>query len=201
MLTTLLLSSPWAVLAQEPDRLDERLALLAERIEEARVEYNVPSLGFALVNRDGVIWQGGFGQADLESGRLADENTLYAIGSTTKAFTSALVGDLVDEGKLTWDVPIQEVVPVWTGVTLFESAGRKSPPAYVERVKRGSPARALGLRIDDLIVRIDDFSVRSCKEFRRVLTKYRPGDKVTVMWKRGTRVMTGEMTLAEEPNR
>jgi S1-C subfamily serine protease len=96
---------------------------------------------------------------------------------------------------------VAEVVPVWTGVTLFESAGRKSPPAYVERVKRGSPARALGLRIDDLIVRIDDFSVRSCKEFRRVLTKYRPGDKVTVMWKRGTRVMTGEMTLAEEPNR
>lgn len=94
-----------------------------------------------------------------------------------------------------------EVVPVWTGVTLFESAGRKSPPAYVERVKRGSPARELGLRVDDLIVRIDDFSVRSCKEFRRVLTKYRPGDKVTVMWKRGTRVLTGEMTLAEEPQK
>ena len=114
MLTTLLLSSPWAVLTQEPDRLEERLALLAERIEEARIESNVPSLGFALVNREGVIWQGGFGQADLESGRLADENTLYAIGSTTKAFTSALVGDMVDEGLLTWDVPIQEIVPVWT---------------------------------------------------------------------------------------
>lgn len=114
MLTTLLLSSSWTALAQEPDRLDERLALLAKRIEEARVESNVPSLGFALVNREGVIWQGGFGQADLSSGRIADENTLYAIGSTTKAFTSALVGDLVDDGLLTWDVPLQEVVPVWT---------------------------------------------------------------------------------------
>ena len=94
-----------------------------------------------------------------------------------------------------------EVVPVWTGITLFESAGRKSPPAYVERVKRKSPGRELGLRVDDLIVRIDDFSVRSCKEFRRVLKKYKPGDKVQVMWKRGTRVMTGELTLAEEPEK
>ncbi|MCH2102217.1 MAG: serine hydrolase [Planctomycetes bacterium] len=114
MLATLLLSSPWAILPQEPDRLDERLALLEQRIEEARIEHNMPSLGFALVNRDGVIWQGGFGQADLESDRLANENTLYAIGSTTKAFTSALIGDLVDEGLITWDVPIREVVPTWT---------------------------------------------------------------------------------------
>lgn len=94
-----------------------------------------------------------------------------------------------------------EVVPVWTGITLFESAGRKSPPAYVERVKRKSPGRELGLRIDDMIVRIDDFSVRSCNEFRRVLEKYKPGDTVKVMWKRGTRVMTGDMTLAEEPKK
>ena len=94
------------------------------------------------------------------------------------------------------DVVAQEVVPVWTGVVLFEQAGLRSPPAYVER---DSPGRRLGLRVDDLIVRIDDFSIRSCVEFRSVLEKYRPGDTVKVMWKRGTRVMTGEMQLAEEP--
>jgi len=92
-----------------------------------------------------------------------------------------------------------EKVPVWTGIRLFEQAGRRSPPAYVDRVKRGSPGKELGLRIDDLIVRIDDFSIRSCAEFRRVLEKYKPGDTVRVMWKRGTRVMEGEMKLAEEP--
>ncbi|MFK7739422.1 MAG: S1C family serine protease [Planctomycetota bacterium] len=99
---------------------------------------------------------------------------------------------------------VEEVVvnePVWTGITLFEDAGRRSPPAYVERVKRKSPGRELGLRIDDLIVRIDDFSIRSCKEYRRVLTKYKPGDTVQVMWKRGRRVMNGEMKLAKEPKK
>ena len=99
------------------------------------------------------------------------------------------------------DLVVTEQVPVWTGIKLFEQAGRRSPPAYVERVKRGSPGRKLGLRIDDLIVRIDDFSIRSCKELRRVLSKYKPGDTIKVMWKRGTRVMTGDMILAEEPKK
>ncbi|MEZ6036815.1 MAG: trypsin-like peptidase domain-containing protein [Planctomycetota bacterium] len=89
--------------------------------------------------------------------------------------------------------------PVWTGIVLFEQGGLTSPPAYVERVLRDSPAKALGLRVDDLIVRIDDYSVRSCKELRTVLEKYAPGDKVQVMWKRGTKVLNGEMTLQEEP--
>tara|TARA_R110002096_G_scaffold71981_19_gene171699 strand:- start:127 stop:1173 length:1047 start_codon:yes stop_codon:yes gene_type:complete len=99
------------------------------------------------------------------------------------------------------EVVEEEVVPVWTGITLFEQAGRKSPPAYVERVKRKSPGRTLGLRIDDLIVRIDDFSIRSCMELRTVLKKFKPGDTVKVTWKRGTRVMSGDMMLAEEPKK
>lgn len=115
MLSLVLLLSPWATtLAQEPENLPARIALLEERIEEARVKGNIPSVGFALVNRDGVLWAGGFGQADISSNRAANENTLYAIGSTTKAFTSTVIGDLVDEGLLSWDVPAQEVVPVWT---------------------------------------------------------------------------------------
>jgi len=99
------------------------------------------------------------------------------------------------------EVETDKVVPVWTGITLFEQAGRQSPPAYVERVKRDSPGRTLGLRVDDLIVRIDDFSIRSCSELRSVLKKYVPGQTVKVMWKRGTRVMTGDMTLSEEPKK
>lgn len=115
MLSLVLLLSPWATTAaQEPENLPARIALLEERIEEARVKGNIPSVGFALVNREGVLWAGGFGQADFSSNRAANENTLYAIGSTTKAFTSTVVADLIDEGLLTWDVPAQEVLPVWT---------------------------------------------------------------------------------------
>ncbi len=84
-----------------------------------------------------------------------------------------------------------------TGIVLFEQSGRTSPPAYVDRVVAGSPAAALALRPDDLIVRVDDFSVRSCKEFRDVLAKFAPGDTVRLTYKRGTTVLQGSMTLVE----
>jgi S1-C subfamily serine protease len=91
--------------------------------------------------------------------------------------------------------------PAWLGAVLFDKAGRQSPPAYVERVLPGSPAAALGLRNDDLIVRLDDFSIRTCRELAEVLAKYAPGQKIAVTWKRGTQVMNGEVELAKEPGK
>lgn len=89
--------------------------------------------------------------------------------------------------------------PAWLGVVLFDKAGRQSPPAYVERVVAGSPAAALGLRADDLIVRIDDFSIRNCREYRDVLARFGAGQKVQLVWKRGQQVQQAEVTLAKEP--
>ncbi len=87
--------------------------------------------------------------------------------------------------------------PVYHGIRLFDEGLRRSPPAYVERVERDSPGRAVGLRADDLIVRVDDFPVRTCAEFRRVMAKFAPGDTVQVTFKRGRRVLREAMTLEE----
>lgn len=89
--------------------------------------------------------------------------------------------------------------PAWFGAVLFDKAGRQSPPAYIERVVAESPAAKLGLRVDDMIVRIDDFSTRTCREFREVLQRFAPGQKVKLTWKRGTQVLTGEVELQKEP--
>ena len=49
----------------------------------------------------------------LEVGKTtqADEKTLYAIASNTKAFISAAIGILVEEGKLDWDDPVVQHLP------------------------------------------------------------------------------------------
>ena len=65
----------------------------------------------------------------------------------------------------------------------------------------GSPAAALGLLPDDMIVRIDDYSIRTCREFREILGKYGPGDEVALTWKRGTKVQQGKLVLAAEPKK
>jgi serine protease Do len=90
------------------------------------------------------------------------------------------------------------VKPVYTGIVLFDQPGRSSPPAYVDRAIAGSPGAAVGLRPDDMIVRIDDWSIRTCKEFHEVLKKYQPGQTAKLVYKRGTEVLEGSITFAEE---
>jgi CubicO group peptidase (beta-lactamase class C family) len=58
------------------------------------------------------------GQARCGTGLPVTKDTLFAIGSTTKAFTAATVGALVDEGLPEWDRPLRDYVP---GVRLHDS--------------------------------------------------------------------------------
>ncbi len=96
------------------DDLPERLERLNERLEEARVKFHIPGMAVAVVKDDAVIFSQGLGHADLEQKRPATPRTMFAVGSTTKAFTSALVGMQVDAGKLAWDRPVAEVLPEFT---------------------------------------------------------------------------------------
>lgn len=90
---------------------EARLAELSDALEHARREAHVPGMSIAVVRDDEVVFARGWGLADVEAERAADEHTVYAVGSTTKAFTAALVGMLVDEGELDWDDPVTEYLP------------------------------------------------------------------------------------------
>ncbi|WP_458464046.1 serine hydrolase domain-containing protein, partial [Paenibacillus sp.] len=61
----------------------------------------------AVIQKDEVIWQKGYGYRDLESKLEVTPNTLFAIGSSTKAFTAATAALLVDQGILDWDAPVK----------------------------------------------------------------------------------------------
>ena len=62
-----------------------------------------PGFAVAITEGDKIIYSKGFGYSDYENKILADENTLFAIGSSSKAFTSALLGQLRNEEKLSFD--------------------------------------------------------------------------------------------------
>ncbi|MEQ8762341.1 MAG: serine hydrolase [Planctomycetota bacterium] len=74
-------------------------------------EWHVPGLGVAIVHDGEVLLAKGYGYRDLEAGKPVTKDTLFAIGSNTKSFTAALLGMLVDDGKLSWDRPVHEVLP------------------------------------------------------------------------------------------
>ena len=86
-----------------------------QSIERFTVEqlaaWEVPGCAVAAVQGGQVVLAAGWGQRDLAAKLPVTSDTLFAIGSTTKAFTAATVGALVDDGLLEWERPLRDYVP------------------------------------------------------------------------------------------
>ncbi|HEY93291.1 MAG TPA: beta-lactamase family protein, partial [Dehalococcoidia bacterium] len=94
--------------------LEQRLERLVEQLEQQRQALHIPGMAIAVVKDDEVILAQGFGVADIEKETPVTPQTIFAIGSSTKAFTATLVGMLVDEGKMDWDDPVTDYLPYFT---------------------------------------------------------------------------------------
>src|SRR5580700_10946652 len=81
---------------------------LDEYIAKTMKAFDVPGLSVAIVKDGKVILAKGYGVKKLGESAPVDENTLFGIGSNTKAFTAAALATLVDEGKIAWDDPVYE---------------------------------------------------------------------------------------------
>ncbi|MDX1940943.1 MAG: serine hydrolase [Saprospiraceae bacterium] len=95
--------------AQKPT--DKRLAGLDTLVNRLLKEWHAAGVGIAVVEKNKVVYAGGFGFADYENKRPVTGNTLFAIGSCTKAFTSALLGKFQADGKLSFDEHVKTYLP------------------------------------------------------------------------------------------
>jgi CubicO group peptidase (beta-lactamase class C family) len=86
-----------------------------ESIERFVVEqlaaWEVPGCAIAAVRDGEVVLATGWGRRDVEAELPVTPGTLFAIGSTTKAFTASTVGALVDDGLLEWERPVRDYLP------------------------------------------------------------------------------------------
>ena len=81
-------------------------------IENARSEWGIPGVAVAIVKDNTVIYCKGFGYQNInDQSKSVDENTIFNIASNTKAFTTASIGMLVQEGKLSWDSKVHDLMP------------------------------------------------------------------------------------------
>ena len=74
-------------------------------------DWNGVGLGIAVVKGDSVVFSKGYGVLEIGKPARVDEHTRFAIGSTTKAMTSAALAMLADEGKLKWDDKVIDYIP------------------------------------------------------------------------------------------
>ena len=98
---------------QPPD--DVKLQKILDDFEAYAVkgmkQRKIPGMVIAIVKDDKIIYKKGFGVRKVGSNEPVNEDTIFQIGSTSKAFTSALVSMLVDEGKINWNDRVIDHLP------------------------------------------------------------------------------------------
>jgi len=91
-------------------QLDKRLKGLDSELEKVLKKLEEPGFSVAIVENDQILYSKGFGYRDYENKIKVDSNTLFAIGSATKSFTSSLLGVLREDEKLNFeDSPIDHI--------------------------------------------------------------------------------------------
>jgi CubicO group peptidase (beta-lactamase class C family) len=89
----------------------ERRSAIERVIEKKRKEEHVPGVALAIVKDNRIIFLDGFGLRDIEHDAPVTVDTLFEIGSATKAFTAMAAMISVEEGKLSLEDPPRKYLP------------------------------------------------------------------------------------------
>lgn len=112
ILTILLLANSFLLFAQKKQvKTSDPFTGLDTAFQRILKDRNAVGFAVAVVKKDSVIYAKGFGYRDLEKKLPVTPNTLFAIGSCTKAFTASLLGLLNKDGKLDFDKSPREYLP------------------------------------------------------------------------------------------
>ena len=96
------------------------ISIMAEELSSADIDalatramerFHSPGIAIGVVKDGELIYAAGHGVRDIRADDKVDADTIFQIASLTKAFTTAALGLLVDEGKLHWDDRVIEHLP------------------------------------------------------------------------------------------
>ncbi len=103
---TLLFAAGPTCIAQQQD-----FSALDRYIQTTMREWKVPGVAVGIVQGSAPVYLKGFGVRNLQTRQPVTADTLFDIGSCTKAFTSASIAMLVDDGKMNWDEKVDKSIP------------------------------------------------------------------------------------------
>ena len=85
--------------------------ILDQTIQNGMKDWKIPGLAAVVVKDGQVVFKKTYGVKSIETNTPIDENTLFAMASTTKATIAMAMGMLVDEGKMKWDDKVIDHLP------------------------------------------------------------------------------------------
>jgi CubicO group peptidase (beta-lactamase class C family) len=148
---------------------------LRQQIEKVLQDTHTPGMSIAIVHRDGSEWIAGLGKADVAGNRAATADTLFRIGSTSKAFVSLAILKLVNEGRLSLGDPVRKLAPE----VRFENRWEATDPVRVVHLLEHTTGW------DDVSLR--EFAKNAPGIGLREALDYDPRSRVS-RWRPGTRM-------------
>lgn len=131
--------------ANPANTLEQKNQNIEKSINKAMNTFQVPGVAVAIIKDNKVVMSKGFGLTEYGTNNRVNGDTLFGIASNTKAMTAALLANLVDQGKLTWQTKVIDIIPEF-----------QMPNAYVTReftlLDLLSHNSGLGLGAGDLMI-------------------------------------------------
>lgn len=119
----------------------EALAGFDEVVNKGLQSLNVPGAAVAIVKDNDVVFAKGFGFSDVDKKLPITVDTILAIGSASKAFTTFAMGTLIDQGKMDWETPVRNYI-AW--FRLYDSfASERLTPRDLVTHRSGLPRHDL----------------------------------------------------------
>jgi CubicO group peptidase (beta-lactamase class C family) len=121
----------------------------------------VPGSAVTVIKEGTVVLEKAYGKSDLENNVDATVDTVFGIGSTTKAITGFIVGSLVDDGKFAFDTKISDVIPDWYSTSVYVSCCYSDGSDQIFRCDyRRCPSSQTGLHQKQLSLVLQYFQLR-----------------------------------------
>jgi CubicO group peptidase (beta-lactamase class C family) len=107
-IVVLILLTGWTPLLSAAEPADTAIEEILHRTCDF---WHAPGIAAAIVRDDKLVYLNGVGVREMGSDKRVTADTLFAIGSCTKAFTATALAILVEEGKAEWDDPVRKHLP------------------------------------------------------------------------------------------
>ena len=104
-----------------PAMAQPRIAAIDDALRTAVERGDVPGVVALVTDRNGVVYRGAFGVTDVESKRPMAVDSMFRIASMTKAITSTALMQLIEQGKLGLEDPVEKYLPEMAKLPVFES--------------------------------------------------------------------------------
>ena len=90
---------------------EEVASKMEQYIQQVQQQWQIPGMAVSLVKNGEMFYSKGFGTKELGKQAPIDGNTIFQVGSVSKSFTAAVIASLVDEGKLSWQDTVKNILP------------------------------------------------------------------------------------------